>query len=143
MHRRDIKKIPMTEKVSQLYKEEQIGKVRQGRKAIPDNKMPNLGWDAMEEVNTYDTSNATTKGTVNKTNTVQLLPETITAIAILIVTFLETLRPQLQKLFQIGKNIAQTILKSKWTNELKQISQKNQQNIQKIAQKVIKPMENR
>ena len=117
-----MKKVPMTEKVSQLYEEEQIGKVRQGRKAIPDKKMPNLGWDTMEEVNTYDTPSTTTKDTVKKTNTVevkkantvQVLPETtITGIAILIVTFLETLRPQLQKLFQIGKNIAQTILKSK------------------------------
>ena len=133
----------MTEKSSQLYKEEQIGKLRQGRKAIPDNKMPNLGWDAMEEVNTYDTQNTMTIETVKKTNTVQVLPERITAIAILIATFLETLRPQLQKLFQIGKNIAQTILISKWTNEPKQTSQKNQQNIQKIAQKVIKPMEDR
>ena len=32
VHCRDIKKIPMTEKVCQLYKEEQIGKVRQGQK---------------------------------------------------------------------------------------------------------------
>ena len=92
VHRRDVKKIPMTEKVCQLYEEEQIGKVRQGRKAIPANKMPNLGWDAMEEVNTYDTPNKMTKDTakktsmvqVKKTNTMQVLPE-----AIMIVTFLE------------------------------------------------------
>ena len=35
VHCRDVKKIPMTEKVCQLYEEEQIGKVRNGRKAIP------------------------------------------------------------------------------------------------------------
>ena len=45
VHCRDIKKIPMTEKVCQLYKEEQVGKLREGRKAVPSSKMPDLGWD--------------------------------------------------------------------------------------------------
>ena len=44
VHHRDIKKMPMTEKVCQLYEEEQIGKTREGRKAVPTNKMPDLGW---------------------------------------------------------------------------------------------------
>ena len=35
----------MTEKVCQLHEEEQMGKVREGRKAVPSNKMPDLGWD--------------------------------------------------------------------------------------------------
>ena len=43
-----MKKIPMTEKVCQLYEEEQLGKTREGRKAIPANKMPDLGWDIAE-----------------------------------------------------------------------------------------------
>ena len=43
VHCRDIKKIPMTEKVCQLYKEEQVGKLREGRKAVPSSKMPDLG----------------------------------------------------------------------------------------------------
>ena len=43
VHRWDVKKIPMPEKVCQLYEEEKIGKVRQGRKTIPGNKMPDLG----------------------------------------------------------------------------------------------------
>ena len=48
VHRRDIKKIPMTEKVCQLYEEEQLGKVREGRKAVPKSKMPDLAWDIAE-----------------------------------------------------------------------------------------------
>ena len=48
VHHRDIKKIPMTEKVCKLYEEEQVGKAREGRKAVPTNKMPNLGWDIAE-----------------------------------------------------------------------------------------------
>ena len=110
VHCRDIKKIPISEKVCQLYEEEQIGKVRQGRKAIPDNKMPDLGWDTTEELNIQDTLNTTTKDTEETARTVQVLPETITAIVILITTFLETLRPRLQEILQIGKNTAQAIL---------------------------------
>ena len=48
VHHRDVKKIPMTEKVCKLYKEEQIGKTREGRKAVPTSKMPDLGWDITE-----------------------------------------------------------------------------------------------
>ena len=48
IHRRDVKKIPMTEKVCQLYEEEQVGKTREGRKAVPANKMPDLGGDIAE-----------------------------------------------------------------------------------------------
>ena len=48
VHCRDIKKTPMTEKVCKLYEEEQTGKMREGRKAVPTNKMPDLGWDIAE-----------------------------------------------------------------------------------------------
>ena len=41
-------KVPMTEKVCQLFEEEQRGKVREGRKAVPSSKMPDLGWDIAE-----------------------------------------------------------------------------------------------
>ena len=42
VHHRDVKKIPMTEKVCKLYEEEQTGKTREGRKAVPTSKMPDL-----------------------------------------------------------------------------------------------------
>ena len=48
VHCRDVKKIPMIEKVCQLYEEEQVGKVRERRKAVPNSKMPDLGWDIAE-----------------------------------------------------------------------------------------------
>ena len=44
VHCRDVKKIPMTEKVCKLYEEEQIVKMREGRKALPTSKMPDLEW---------------------------------------------------------------------------------------------------
>ena len=111
-HHRDVKKIPMADKVCQLYEEEQIGKVRQARKAIPDNKMPDLGWDATEELETQDILSTTIENTEETAKTVQVLPETITAIAILIVTFLETFRPQFQEIIQIGKNTVQAALRA-------------------------------
>ena len=48
VHGRDIKKIPMTEKVCKLYEEEQTGKTREGRKAVPNSKMPDLAWDTVD-----------------------------------------------------------------------------------------------
>ena len=48
VHCRDVNKIHMTEKVCKLYKEEQIGNMREGRKAVPTSKMPDLGWDIAE-----------------------------------------------------------------------------------------------
>ena len=48
VHRREVKKILMTEKVCKLYEEEQTGKTREGRKAVPTSKMPDLGWDITE-----------------------------------------------------------------------------------------------
>ena len=38
----------MTEKVCKLYEEEQIGKMREGRKTVPTSRMPDLGWDIAE-----------------------------------------------------------------------------------------------
>ena len=38
----------MTVKICQLYEEEQVGKVREERKTVPLNKMPELGWDIAE-----------------------------------------------------------------------------------------------
>ena len=48
VHCRDVKKLPMTEKVCQLYEEEQVRKVREGRKAVLSSNMPDLGWDIAE-----------------------------------------------------------------------------------------------
>ena len=48
VHHRRCQKIPMTEKVCQLYEEEQVGILREGRKPIPSSKMPDLGPDIAE-----------------------------------------------------------------------------------------------
>ena len=75
VHQRDMKKIPMTEKVCQLYEEEQVGRVRYGKKTIPDSKMPDLGWDATEELEVQEAS--------EKEHSVPIFPETVISIALI------------------------------------------------------------
>ena len=77
VHHRDIKKIPRAEKVCQLYEEEQVGKVRQGKKAIPNSKMPDLGWDATEELEIQETVSTPVEKAEEMEITVHILPETI------------------------------------------------------------------
>ena len=74
VHCRDVKKIPMAEKVCQLYEEEQIGKGGNGRKAIPCSKMPDLGWDATEEIETQHKKDMTAPTTAD-TQEVRLKPQ--------------------------------------------------------------------
>ena len=67
VHHRDVKKVPMTDKIYQLYKEEQVGKVREGRKAVPANKMPELGWDIAEtDIQTLPRCQETTQPNVQQ-----------------------------------------------------------------------------
>ena len=94
VHRKDVKKIPMTEKVCQLYKEEQLGKTREGRKAVPANKMPDLGWDIAETLEI--------KEKIQKTNT-SLTLRTIVTITIIISEIVRLTTTQLGKLARILK----------------------------------------
>ena len=54
VHRRDVKKIPMTDKISQIYEEEQLNKTRNGRKLVPENKMPKLNWNLEKQERTQE-----------------------------------------------------------------------------------------
>ena len=110
VHCRDIKRIPMTEKVCQLYEEEQVGKLREERKAVPSSKMPDLGWNIAET--------QLHKG--NKSEEVQQLSKTDTpltaaplqamiVIAILITTILEHLKSCIQKIPGIARKATQAV----------------------------------
>ena len=107
----------MTEKVCQLYKEEQIGKVRNDRKAIPNSKMPDLGWDATEEIETLSKEDRTTPTKENTQEigetetTVHIIPETIITILVLIMTFLQTIKSHAQKIPNIWRKTVQAVTK--------------------------------
>ena len=99
VHHRDVKKIPMTEKVCKLYEEEQTGKTREGRKAVPTSKMPDLGWDIAEtqliqEVQKESSPNMT-------------LPlQTLVMIIILIIAIVRQITTQIK---QIAKKAVQAM----------------------------------
>ena len=97
VHRRDVKKIPMTEKVCKLYKEEQIGKTREGRKAVPTSKLPDLGWDIAETQLIQENQ---------KENNSNLTPPLQTLIMIIILT-IAILKQIITQIKEIAKRAVQ------------------------------------
>ena len=102
VHHKDVKKIPMTEKVCQLYEEEQLGKTREGRKAVPANKMPELGWDTAEILEIQEKT--------QKTNNAPLALRTIVTIIIIILVIVRLSTTQLGKLAMFLKEAIITTL---------------------------------
>ena len=108
----------MMEKVCQLYEEEQIVKVREGRKAIPSSKMPDLGWDTTEEIETQGKEDKTTLMTedtheISETEaTIHIVPETKITIVVLILTFLQTIKSHIQEIPKIYKKAVQAETKA-------------------------------
>ena len=129
VHRKDMKKIPMTEKICQLYEEEQVGKVRNGRKAVPDSKMPDLGWVMAEELEIHENEVKTTTEKKNPqeigetdTHTVHIMPEAVTNIIVLILTFLLSFKPYIQKFTGSAKKIVQAAMDATKTTSHKELS---------------------
>ena len=91
VHHRDIKKIPMTEKVCKLYEEEQTGKTREGRKAVPTSKMPDLGWDIAETQLIQE---------VQKESSPNMTPplQTLVTIIILIIAIVKQMTTQIKEI---------------------------------------------
>ena len=102
VHHRDVKKIPMTEKVCKLYEEEQVGKTREGRKAVPANKMPDLGWDIAETQLLQENQES------NNTH-MTLTLQTIITIIIMLATFLEHIMAYAKKIPKLAEKIAQAV----------------------------------
>ena len=102
VHRKDVKKIPMTEKVCQLYEEEQLGKTRDGRKAVPANKMPELGWDIAETLEIQEKR--------QKTNNTPLALRTMVTIIIIISVIVRLSTTQLGKLAMFLKEAVITTI---------------------------------
>ena len=99
VHRKDVKKIPMIEKVCKLYEEEQTGKTREGRKAVPNSKMPDLAWDIAEA--------QLTQG-VQKENNPNMTPllQTLVMVTTLIIAIVKQITTQIKR---IAKKTMQVI----------------------------------
>ena len=93
----------MTEKVCQLYEEEQLGKTREGRKAVPANKMPELGWDIAETLEIQENR--------QKTNNIPLALRTIVTIIIIISVMVRLSTTHLGKLGMFLKEAATATLR--------------------------------
>ena len=93
----------MTEKVCQLYEEEQLGKTREGRKAVPANKMPELGWDIAETLEIQENR--------QKTNDIPLALRTIVTIIIIIAVIVRISTTRLGKLAVFLKEAVITTLR--------------------------------
>ena len=89
----------MTKKVCKLYKEEQTGKTREGRKAVPNSKMPDLAWDIAET--------QLTQG-VQKENNPNMTPplQTLVTVIILIIAIVKHITTQIKR---IAKKTTQVI----------------------------------
>ena len=102
VHHRDVKKIPMTEKVCKLYEEEQVGKTGEGRKAVPANKMPDLGWDIAETQLLQENQG-------NNNTHMTLALQTVITITIMLITFLEHITAYAKKIPKFAKKTAQVV----------------------------------
>ena len=99
VHRRDVKKILMTEKVCKLYEEEQTVKTREGRKLVPNSKMPDLAWDIAETQLTLEAQKE------NNSNMTPLLQMLVTVI-VLIIAIVKQATARIKK---VTKKAAQVI----------------------------------
>ena len=111
VHCRDVKKIPMTEKVCKLYKEEQIGKTREGRKAVPTRKMEDLGWDIAETQLIQENQK---ENNPNLTSPLQ----TLIMIIILIIAILKQLITQIKEITKRAAQATENMIKEASCNKL-------------------------
>ena len=100
----------MTEKVCKLYEEEQTGKTREGRKVVPNSKMPDLAWDIAETQLTQE---------AQKENNTNITPplQTLVMVIILIIAIVKQTITQIKK---IAKKTVQAI-----ENMTKEVSRSN------------------
>ena len=111
VHCRDVKKIPMTDKVCKLYEEEQIGKTREGRKAVPTSKMPDLGWDIAETQLIQENQKE------NNSNMTPLLQILIT-IVILTIAILKQIITQIKEIGKWAVQAMENTIKEAICNKL-------------------------
>ena len=111
VHRRDVKKIPMTEKVCKLYEEEQTGKTREGRKAVPTSKMPDLGWDIAETQLIQENQ---------KENSSNMTPplQTLVTIIILLIAIVKQMTTQIKEIAKRAVQATENTIKEASHNKI-------------------------
>ena len=111
VHCRDIKEIPMTEKACKLYEEEQTEKTREGRKAVPTSKMPDLGWDIAE---TQSIQEVQKESSPNMTFPLQ----TLITIIILIIAIVKQMTSQIKEIAKKAVQATENTIKKASHNKI-------------------------
>ena len=111
VHRRDVKKIPMTEKVCKLYEEEQTGKIREGRKAVPASRMQDLGSDITETQLIQENQKESSS---NMTPPLQ----TLVTIIILIIAIVKQMTTQMKEIAKRAVQVTKNTIKEASHNKI-------------------------
>ena len=111
VHRRDVKKIPMTDKVCKLYEEEQTEKTREGRKVVPTSKMPDLGWDITETQLIQEVQKEN-----NPNMTIPL--QTLITIIILIIAIVKQTTTQIKEIAKKAVQATENMIKKASRNKI-------------------------
>ena len=101
----------MMEKVCQLYKEEQTGKTREGRKVVPNSKMPDLARDIAE---TQLTQGAQKENNPNMTPPLQ----TLVTVIILIIAIVKQTTTQIKKIAKKATQVIENATKEASCNKI-------------------------
>ena len=111
VHCRDVKKIPMAEKVCKLYEEEGTGKTREGRKVVPNSKMPDLAWDIAEA--------QLTQG-VQKEKNPNMTPllQTLVMVIILIIAMVKQITTQIKRIARKTTQVIENVTKRASHNKI-------------------------
>ena len=101
----------MTEKVCKLYEEEQAGKTREGRKAVPNSKMPDLALDIAE---TQLTQEAKRENNPNMTLPLQ----TLVTVIILIIAIVKQTTAGIKKVTKKAAEVIENTTKEASHNRI-------------------------
>ena len=137
VHRRDAKKIPMTEKISQMYEEEQINKIRNGRKLVPDNIMPNLQWNLEKQGATQKEEIQEAEETDRPNKALEMIIYIMVFIYSYILLIRDTVLQYTQTVGEVTQNTIRTtknISRTRWIQIQKEIQAKRQNSHVRNAQ---------
>ena len=96
----------MMEKVCKLYEEEQVGKTREGRKAVPTNKMPDLAWDIAE-------TRLVQENQGNNDSHMTSPLQTLITVIIMLIAILEHITTYIKEIPKLAKKTAQAVQSQK------------------------------
>ena len=101
----------MTEKVCKLYNEEQAGKTREGRKVVPNSKMPDLAWDIAETQLTLEAQKE------NNSNMTPLL-QTLVTVIVLIIAIVKQTTTQIKRIAKKATQVIENVAKEASRNKI-------------------------